>query len=201
MNNNNKNDELNDKLNDKLNDNLNDDWIKDFEKRDHFFKDFYPDDLYSINNNFIYVNRSNEIEIIKKEPFFLSHPNTMKTEEIVGMVKAKSTANNKQYKLVCLFKYNITLTPENISNFIEVMKTNPQELLHDDSEYNFLKDVNHIEDVYFGKSVNMFQDLSELNFVFYERSNEMKKANSISSTKKVYLYGKDRKTKKKRYKD
>ena len=45
---------------------------------------------------------------------------------------------------------------------IEVMKTNPQELLHDDSEYNFLKDVNHIEDVYFGKSVNMFQDLSEL---------------------------------------
>ena len=69
----------------------------------------------------------------------------MKTEEIVGMVKAKSTANNKQYKLVCLFKYNITLTPENISNFIEVMKTNPQELLHDDSEYNFLKDVINIQ--------------------------------------------------------
>ena len=197
----NKNNNKNDELNDKLNYELNDDWITDFEKRDHFFKDFYPDDLYSINNNFIYVNRSSEIEIIKKEPFLLSHPNTMKTEEIVGMVKAKSCANNKQYKLVCLFKYNITLNPENISNFMEVMNTNPQELLHDDSEYNFLKDVNHIEDVYFGKSVNMFQDLSELNFIFYERSNEMKKTNSLSSTKKVYLYGKDRKTKKKRYKD
>ena len=197
MNNNNKNNELTDNLNDELND----DWITDFEKRDNFFKDFYQDDLYSINNNFIYVNRSNEIEIIKKEPFFMSQPNTIKTEELVGMVKAKSSANNKHYKLVCLFKYNITLNPENISNFIELMNTNPEELLHIDSEYNFLKDVNHIENVYFGKSINMFQDLCELNFVFYERSNEMKKANSMSSTKKIYLYGKDRKTKKKRYKD
>ena len=46
----NKNNNKNDELNDKLNDELNDDWITDFEKRDHFFKDFYPDDLYSINN-------------------------------------------------------------------------------------------------------------------------------------------------------
>ena len=43
---------------------LNDDWINNFEKTDKLYQDFYKDDVYYANLQFIYLNRSNEIDKI-----------------------------------------------------------------------------------------------------------------------------------------
>ena len=48
----------------------------------------------------------------------------------------------------------------------------------------------------------MFQDLNELIFIYYEKSNELKKVNPNTSTKKVYLTpNTNKKTIKNRYKE
>ena len=54
---------------------LNGDWISNFEKTDKLYEDFYKDDVYYVNLKYVYINRSNEIEKINQESFFMSTPN------------------------------------------------------------------------------------------------------------------------------
>lgn len=42
-------------------------WIIDFEKKDKFYQDFYTDDLYFINLQFIYIQKNMKIEKIREE--------------------------------------------------------------------------------------------------------------------------------------
>ena len=80
---------------------------------------------------------------------------------------------------------------------------------NESNEYNFLKPIHNIDAITFEKTINMFQDLNELVFVYYEKSkesgstgSEQNKLNSNNSTKKVYLsHGVNKKTIKNRYKD
>ena len=66
---------------------LNDEWINNFEKTDKLYEDYYKDDLYYINLKFIYLNRKNEIEKIKQEPFLMTTKNYILREEILGILK------------------------------------------------------------------------------------------------------------------
>jgi hypothetical protein len=111
---------------------LNDEWINNFEKTDKLYQDFYKDDLYYVNLNFVYVNRENEIEKINQESFLMSSPNYISREEIIQILKGSSIDNNKRYSLLSILKYNITLDADEIKNF----------LLYSNEERNFLNIVN-----------------------------------------------------------
>ena len=87
---------------------LNDDWINNFDKNDNLYKDFYKDNLYYINIDFIYINRNNEIEKIKQESVLLSVQNYITRDELIGLLKRNSIDNNIKYSLMSLLKYNIT---------------------------------------------------------------------------------------------
>ena len=50
-----------------MNDELNDDWINNFEENDKLYKDFYKDNLCYVNIDFIYINKNNEINILKND--------------------------------------------------------------------------------------------------------------------------------------
>jgi hypothetical protein len=174
--------------------NLNDDWINNFEKTDKLYQDFYKDDLYYTNLHIIYVNRENEIDKIKQESFLMSSPNYISREEVLGILK-KNTFDNesqKQYTLLSILRYNITLDIEDIKPFLK-----------DDKSPNFLNTIKNIDAISFEKSINMFHDLNDLIFVFYEKSSEIKSSNTHNITKKIYLRSSQshRKTIKKRYKD
>ena len=55
---------------------------------------------------------------------------------------------------------------------------------------------------FFEKTINMFQDLNNLYFIFYEKNNDMKKRDLNSVTKRIYLgIITNKKTIKKQYKD
>ena len=177
-----------------MNTELNDDWIKNFEKTDKLYQDFYKDDLYYINLKFCYVNRNNEIEKIKTESFLMSTKNYISREEILYIIKNSTSVMERRYSLLSILKYNITLEPDEIKNFIY---SNEQA-----NEYNFLKPVNNIDAISFEKTINMFQDLNELVFVYYEKLKETNKLNSNNSTKRVYLtQSVNKKTIRNRYKD
>jgi hypothetical protein len=172
-------------------DKLNDDWINNFEKTDKLYQDFYKDDLYYINLQLIYVNRYSEIEKIKQESFLMTTPNFISREEILQILKKNSDTNERRYKLLTILKYNITLDADDIKDFLKSTNNDV-----------FLTVVKNIDAITFEKTINMLQDLNDLIFIFYEKSDELKKPNPNNITKKLHLIPNTRKkTIKKQYKD
>jgi len=159
---------------------LDEEWINEFEKTDKLFQDFYLDDIYYTEIHFIYVNLRNDIEKIKEEHFLLSTPNYISREEIFELLKRNKNINNKKYTLLSILKCNITLNPEEIKNFLK--SSNLTDYLD-----NFLVPIKNIDSITFQKTINMFQDLNDLLFIFYEKSDEELKKASNNVTKKVYL--------------
>ena len=160
---------------------LNDDWISKFEKNDKLYQDFYKDNVYYTNIDFIYINKENEIEKIKQESFLMSVENCITRDELIGLLKRNSIDNNKRYSIMSILKYNITLEDDDIKNFL--LSTNS-------SDYNqqFLTINKHIDIIKFEKTINMFQDLNNIYFIFYEKPKPLEHSgNSNFITKKVYL--------------
>ena len=174
-------------------DRLDDEWINNFEKTDKLYQDFYKDSLYYINLKFLYINRANELEKIKQQPFLMSNPNNISREEILKILKNSVNDNDRRYSLLSILKYNITLDAEDIKNFV----------LHTNEEINFLKVIKNIDAIPLEKTISMLHDLNDIIFIFYEKSTELKEVNSNTSTKKIYFrsLSSNKKTIKKQYKD
>lgn len=172
--------------------NLDDDWIITFEKSDKLYKDFYKEDLYYVNLRFFYINRENEIDKLKQESFLMNKPNSISQEEILEILKKNSLDNNKRYSLLSILKYNINIEPDEISSYLQNGENN-----------NYLSIIKNIDSVNFDKSINMFHDLNDLIFIFYEKLLEIKKdTNNNNNTKKIFLRSNtNKKTIRKRYKD
>ena len=178
-----------------MNDELNDDWIYNFEEKDKLYKDFYKDNLCYVNIDFIYINKNNEIEKIKQEPFLMSEQNSITRDELIGLLKRNSIDNDKRYSLLSILKYNITLDSDDIKNFLTAS---------DLSHYNelFLTINKHIDTIFFEKTINKFQDLNNLYFIFYEKNDDAKKRDLNNATKRIYLgILTNKKTIKKQYKE
>jgi hypothetical protein len=165
---------------DENNEVLDEEWINEFEKTDKLFQDFYLDDIYYTEIHFVYINTSNDIEKIKEEHFLLSTPNYISREEIIGLLKKNKNITNKKYSILSILKCNISLKPEDIKNFLK--SSNLTDYLD-----NFLVPIKNIDAITFEKTINMFQDLNDLLFIFYEKSDEELKKESNNVTKKVYL--------------
>jgi len=159
---------------------LDEEWINKFEKTDKLFQDFYLDDIYYTEIHLIYINTSNNIEKIKEEHFLLSSPNYISREEIIGILKRNTNINNKKYSLLSILKCNITLKPQDIKNFLK--SKNLTDYLDD-----FLLPIKNIDAISFEKTINMFQDLNDILFIFYEKTAEEIKKSANNVTKKVYL--------------
>jgi hypothetical protein len=171
--------------------NLNDDWINNFEKNDKLYQDFYKDDLYYVNLKLIYVNRNNEIDKVKQESFLMSIPNYISREEILELLKRCSIDENRRYTLLSILQYNITLDTDDIKKF-----------LYNNNSELYLTKIKHIDSIKFNKTISILQDLNEVIFLFYEKSNEVKKKNLNSCTKKIVLHSNTKKkTIRIRYKD
>jgi hypothetical protein len=173
-------------------DNLDDEWINNFEITDKLYEDFYKDDLYYVNLRVIYVNKDNEIDKLKCESFLLTKKNYITREEILGILKKNSIDNERMYSLLSILKYNMTLEPDDVKNY----------LINDDKQ-NYLSVIKNIDTIQYDKSISMFHDLNDLILIFYEKSKETLKKEQKNNTKKIYLrtLNANKKTLKKLYKD
>lgn len=159
---------------------LNDNWLIHFEKTDKLYENFYKDDVYFTNITFIYVNKDNEIEKIGEEPFLLSKPNFILREEIIGILKKKLFAEKSKYTLFSILKYNITLNPENIRDYL-------WDSHNDEQAENYLTNIKNIDTIFFERTINSFQDLNGVFFVFSEKTKTNCMKDNHSKTKKVYI--------------
>ncbi len=170
-------------------DKLNDDWINNFENIDKLYQDFYKDNLYYTSIHYIYINKSNEIDKIKNESFLMSIPNYITREEIIKILKSNCIdEDSKRYSLLSILKYNISLDVEEVTNFLNCEKFELENYNKD-----FLTTIKNIDSIHFEKTINMFQDLNDLFFIFQEKTIDPNK----QFTKKIYLRTSTRKTIKK----
>ena len=135
---------------------LDDEWINNFENTDKLYEDFYKDDLYYINLIVIYVNRDSEIDKIKRESFLLKEKNLISREEILEILKKNSLDNERRYTLLSILRYNINLEPDDVKNYLK-----------NSIDQEYLSVIKNIDTIVFDKSINMFQDLNDLIFLFY----------------------------------
>jgi len=140
-------------------------WIQEFEKIDKDYKYFYAENIQSLKIHFIYVDKCKNIVNIKKEIFFLKN-NTISKNDIIELLKK----SDHKYFLSFILLFNINIEHNNIKSFISHTK---------DYTSSFLKNIRHISNICLAKSCNIFQDLNDLLFIFYEKTH--------NTTKKVYI--------------
>lgn len=180
------------------------DWISNFDKTDKLYKDFYTDDVHYTNIHYIYINKNNDIEKITYESFLMSKPNYITRDELLKILKSNSFVDNKRYSILSILKINIIIKPEEIKYFLNEKDIEKYGI-------DFITQIKNFETIVYDKTINMFQDLNDLIFIFYEKIN--KNLNYIGNkdninnyetnnvTKKINLNINHKKTIRKQYKD
>jgi hypothetical protein len=157
---------------------LDETWIKDFEKLDNRYFEFYKSDIYFVKITCIYIDKENEIFKIKEELFFMKNPNIITREELVGILKKNSLLNNNTcYSLLSLLRYNLNIEPQNI-NYI--------------NDQNYMTSMKNIDEIVFDKTIDMYHDLNNIIIIYYEKKsnnlNNSQLGSNNNTTKKIYFH-------------
>jgi len=142
---------------------LDDTWIKEFEILDKEYEKLYNSDTFFVNVHFLYINKENVIESVKEQKFMMTTPNYIYRDEIVGLIKRNYIRNENKYILLSILKYNFKLLPENLNTFLKEEDVN-------NLNFDFFTPIKNIDTIKFEKTIDMFQDLNDLFFVFYEKT-------------------------------
>lgn len=145
---------------------LDTEWIQTFEQIDDIYSMFYKDDNEFVNVNYVFINKHNEIERVKNEQIILHEKNKISSDALVNMI---TTNKPKNFSFYFMLKYNITIEPDDVKYLTS-------------RSYNYLTQINKIQDVYFERTITMFQDLNELTIFFMEI------APNRAKTSKIRLY-------------
>jgi hypothetical protein len=157
-------------------------WITEFEKVDRDYSSFYKEDVATIQLQFVYINKNNEVETTKQDTYLLEQVNIISQEEVLDIIHRHSLFHGKQYLILSILKYNIDLEPIDVRDFL----LNP-------TGNSFLSPVNTVHSIPLNKTISMFQDLNNLTILFREADISLAVA---KKTKRVTI--RVRKTRKKR---
>jgi len=165
---------------------LSTDWIEEFEIEDKDYKQFYKEKVKQIRIYCLYVNKTQELFHVKKQKMNLTN-SVLDKESLVALLKKYRSYQNKTYIPLSILKYNITLKPQYIQEFI----SNP-------SEFEYVEPQSSIDDIEWFDSIEFMHDVNSLYIVFREKWKSKK-----VGTKKIYIKTKQNraKTRKKRLKD
>jgi hypothetical protein len=92
--------------------------------------------------------------------------------------------NNKKYRLISMIKWNITIEPDEISDY-----------LRNNKSLDYITNIRNLDTITFDDSINLFQNMNSLYLVFHEKWKLLE-----NKTKKIYLNKKlnNRKTRSKK---
>jgi hypothetical protein len=150
------------------NDLIDADWITKYEKEELPFDIFYKDDVQNINIIFLYTNRENGTDSIfhvKKHKYKIDNSNITEND-IYNLILNHKKIQNTIYYVKTIFKYNFTLDPINLTNYVD-----------DDS---YIKEHSSSFSITFNKSIKLFENLNSLYFIMEPRHTNNK-------TRKIYI--------------
>ena len=158
---------------------LNCDWTDDFDKEEHFFNEFYKENVQNLQMFCYYVNKDKELFHIKKDILTIDN-GLLKRGDLIYQLRKNRIYNNKNFQLLSILKYNINIEPVDIQFF-----------LNDTENDQFLNTEKYIDDIKWDDTITLFQDLNSIIFIYNE------KLSSLNTTKKIRIGKKRRKTKRK----
>jgi hypothetical protein len=177
-------------------DNLDTSWIEKFKKVENNYNIFYEEEVSNIKIYILYIDSNKTLQKIKQDNILLEKGILYK-EYLLSYITKFQTDNDIQFKLLNILKYNISLESEYIEHFLKNnTQDNTQDITQDITQNEYLSVIHNLDNIYFKKTINIFQDLNCLYFIFHQLPKKLKSSN----TKKVYIKHTKRKTKKRRLK-
>ncbi len=166
--------------------NLDTSWIDDYEDIEKKYEMFYKENISSINVVMIYVNRNLEIEKVSQRDLELNTYNIISKDEMLKVINSNSCVGDIKYKLLSLLTYNISITHNDLRNFLESDIEN-----NNNNKNEFLHSLSALEDVKLIPSIQLFHDINSIIVVYYEKSDATSKSKQGTSkqntTKKIYI--------------
>jgi hypothetical protein len=153
---------INNNINNINNINLDTSWIQSYEIDDKKYKDFYKEEIKSINYFCIYIDANKSLIKIKKNKMNLIN-NTINKEQLFYILQKNGTDNHTKFKLSSILKYNITLEPENVTKFINAKYQN---LTQDGEHKSQFQEIKTIDDITYEDTINILQEINAL-FIIY----------------------------------
>jgi len=129
-----------------MNEPLSWDWIDQFTQIDKLYEDFYKAENEYIYVTFIYIDHENQIEKVCKNVHILES-NPLSKEQMNKWIHHPGD----EYTLLTILQYNYLSSPEDI-----------QKGKQDMNNWKVMEK----STIYFDKTIQMFQDLNELLFIF-----------------------------------
>lgn len=177
-----------------------------------------------ITFTYIYVNNDNKITNVIKEVIVLQNENIVSRSELVDIIKKNSFFLNKRYTVLSILKYNIIGkdiveddSADDDSDDDDSASSDDDDSATDDantitsciSDYDidfnssYLTVIKNIEDIQLENTLPSFQDLNEILILFYDKNNiadiNTNKTPSFSQTKRVYINRKNKTTRRIRF--
>lgn len=144
------------------------------------YNDFYKSKVKYVTLAFFYLDKNRNIIRIQKEKKEINQNKILKNE-LMEIIENKKKFLNKTYTIRDILKYNFNLDIENIQDFT-----------HSSSKYKFLHTLDNINDIYWDKTIERFNNFNSLYFIFVDNYS------SNNKTKKIFLSKKKRRTSKKK---
>ena len=166
-------------------------WIEEFKKNNADYLDFYTEEVTNITLFFIYIDHTKNIEKISRDLMILDKSNIIFHDKLLQLINHKHIYNNNKYKLISLFKYNIDIEPEEIYNFINNDNANAN------ANSQFFIQEKYLNDIIYKNTINIFQDLNSLFFIFKANTPIVKNKKNI--TKKTLIFSHKNKTRRIQY--
>lgn len=143
-------------------------WIEEFEK----YNDFYKEKLTNVDVNFLFLDKEGNIEKIQTENIILESENFLSKEQLIYSIKKIMISNKRNYSLLSIFKFNISLNNEEVKDVYNGKKSNFDE---------YITNIPGLDDIGWNDSINIFKDMNELNIIL------MKKKKNKHNTRRVYI--------------
>jgi hypothetical protein len=92
----------------------------DYNSKIEYSKKFKLKRIKDINVYLTYINRENEIEFVSRKKLYIENKqNTITRNQLVDVIKNFQRRNNIYYKLISVMVYNVNVTPETLTEYIE----------------------------------------------------------------------------------
>ena len=144
--------------------------IDEFENEDKLYSDFYKDPLEEVRLFILYVDNNNNLFHIKKD-FITLNDSKIEKKDLINLIKQYIMYNNKKYRLISMIKWNITIEPDEISDY-----------LRNNKSLDYITNIRNLDTITFDDSINLFQNMNSLYLVFHEKWKLLE-----NKTKKIYL--------------
>ena len=159
-------------------DNIDDEWINEYKHEEEKYDIFYKKEVTSIKLFFIYISSHHEIEKIIKENYNIINK-SITQKELKEIIKQHASGRahastgraayaNKEYILNSIFKYNITLKPDEIEDFINNENEYENDYMSNIILYEDDGEDEEFEDILVENTIDFFKDLNAIYIIYIE---------------------------------